>query len=183
MPMLGKEPDLFPPDLLSQEVAGDWWALHTLPRREKDLMRRLKKKHISYYSPVVSREYRSPAGRLRTSHLLLFPGYVFLHGTAEDRVAALTTNCVANCLNIVDRASFLSELRQIQQVVASGIDLTPEGQIEPGDAVRVKSGPMTGVIGTVVERRGQKRLLVQINFIQQGASMELKDIDVEPYTL
>ena len=68
------------------------------------------------------------------------------------------------------------------QGLEAGIDLTPEGQLQPGDTVRVKSGPMEGVIGTVVERRGKKRLIVEINFIQRGASVELRDLDVEPYT-
>jgi transcription antitermination factor NusG len=107
---------------------------------------------------------------------------VFVHGSPQDRVTALTTNCVANCLEVPKQAQFLAELRQIQRVITAGVDLTPEGQIEPGDVVRVKSGPMLGVIGTVIERRGQKRLLVQVNFLQQGASVELRDLDVETYT-
>lgn len=184
MPILGSEPTVYPPQLLhsSEGSGGHWWVLHTLPRQEKELARRLLKQQIGFYSPTIPRIHRSPAGRLRTTHTLLFPSYVFLHGDETARLAALSTRCVANCLEVVRQDAFLRELRQVQQVIEAGIDLTPEGQLAPGDPVRIKSGPMQGIIGTVIERRGQKRLLVEVNFIQQGASMEIQDLDLEPYT-
>lgn len=184
MPILGKETDIFPPDLLDRSDwdQGRWWVLHTLPRREKDLARRLEKARVSFFSPTIAREQRSPSGRIRTSYALLFPSYVFVFGSEQDRAAALVTNCVANCLHVPDQSRLITDLLQIQKVISAGVDLTPEGQLETGDVVRVKSGPMLGVIGTVVERRGNKRLLVQINFLQKGASVELHDIDLEPYS-
>ena len=184
MPILGKETDIFPPELLDRSDwdQGRWWVLHTLPRREKDLARRLEKCGVSFFSPTIAREQRSPAGRLRTTFALLFPSYVFIYGSEQDRATAVTTNCVANCLHVPNQPQLITDLRQIRQVITAGVDLTPEGQLEAGDVVRVKSGPMLGVIGTVVERRGNKRLLVHINFIQQGASVEIHDIDLEPYT-
>ncbi len=184
MPILGKETDIYPADLLDRESwhAGQWWVLHTLPRREKDLVRRLEKQQVAFFLPTISRPYRSPAGRQRVSHALLFPSYVFVFGGEHDRATALSTNCVANCLDVPAQSQLLADLRQIRLVIAAGVDLTPEGRLEPGNCVRVKQGPMQGVIGTVVERRNGKRLLVHINFLQQGASVELKDFDVEPYT-
>ncbi|MCA8992075.1 MAG: KOW motif-containing protein [Planctomycetaceae bacterium] len=186
MPILAKESDSYPPDLLDRDWfgEGDWWVMHTLPKREKSLARQLEKHRVAFYSPTFSRQYRSPAGRMRTSQILLFPNYVFVFGTPQDRLAALTTNCIARCIEVPKggQNSLLDDLKRIRQVIEAGIDLTPEGQLQPGDTVRVKSGPMEGVIGTVVERRGKKRLIVEINFIQRGASVELRDLDVEPYT-
>lgn len=184
MPILGSEPTVYPPHLLhsSEGQTGRWWVLHTLPRQEKELARRLHKLQIGFYCPTIARKHRSPAGRLRTTHALLFPSYVFLHGDETARLSALATRCVANCLEVVRQDTFLRELQQVQRLIEAGIDLTPEGQLAPGDSVRIKSGPMQGIIGTVIERRGQKRLLVEVNFIQQGASMEIQDLDLEPYT-
>jgi transcription antitermination factor NusG len=45
--------------------------------------------------------------------------------------------------------------------------------------VRVKSGPLRGVEGMVVKRRGEQRLVVAVRFLNQGASIELEDVDVE----
>lgn len=56
MPILPAEPDVYPDDLLdveppSDETAAQWWALYTLPRREKELMRRLHRQR----SPIIRR--------------------------------------------------------------------------------------------------------------------------------
>ena len=50
----------------------------------------------------------------------------------------------------------------------------------PGDRVRVRRGPLAGVEGTVLTRRGRKRLLVSVDFLQQGASVEIEDFLLEP---
>ncbi len=49
----------------------------------------------------------------------------------------------------------------------------------PGDKVRVKHGALMGLEGTVLVRRGVTRLLVSVNFMQQGASVEVDDYLLE----
>ena len=50
----------------------------------------------------------------------------------------------------------------------------------PGNRVRVRRGPLAGLEGAVLVRRGQTRLLVQVNFLQKGASVEIDDFLLEP---
>lgn len=184
MPILKQENDLYPPDLLEDDgpladSTGSWWALYTRSRREKDLMRRLTTRQIAFYSPIIETQHRSPNGRLRTSFQPLFSNYVFLHGTEEDRYTALTTGCISRDLQVTDTDRLVDDLRQIHELIAVGVDLTPEARIEPGARVLVKTGPLSGQVGTVIERRGQRRLLVAVDFLQQGASVELKSCDLE----
>jgi transcriptional antiterminator RfaH len=183
MPILPPEPDMFPEDLLEpgHPTAGDrrWWALYTLPRREKDLVRRLRRHRIHHYCPLVPKRNRSPSGRVRTSHVPLFAGYVFLAGSEDDRYEAMTTNCVSRCLEVPDPVELVRDLRQIRQLVESGAPLTPEARLQPGMMVRVRSGSLAGFEGTVIKRRGTERLLVAVRFLQKGASVELEDCQVE----
>lgn len=184
MPILPREPDIFPDDLLNGyeaplEWGASWWALHTLPRREKDLVRRLRRLSIPHYSPLIPRRSRSPSGRVRTSHLPLFSGYVFVHGGEEQRYEALTTNCVSRCLEVSDEAKLVYDLRQIQRLIESDAPLSPESRIEAGMKVRIRSGSLVGLEGVVVRRRGRERLLVVVEFLQRGASVELEDFQVE----
>ena len=106
MPILPREIDLYPADLLESPVGDDdqsqWWAIYTLSRREKDLMRRLRQMEIAFYCPLIARRTRSPSGRVRVSHVPLFPGYVFLRGSDDQRQAALTTNCISRTLSVRD---------------------------------------------------------------------------------
>lgn len=184
MPILARECDLYPENLLdeSHNLIGDdrgWWALYTLSRREKELMRRLRALEIPFYGPIIERRTRSPAGRIQTAFVPLFPNYVFIFGDRATRYDALRTNCVARDLQVVDAERFVSDLRQIRKLIQTGLPLTPEAQLESGVPVRVKSGPLSGHRGTVIRRRGECRLLVSVQFLQQGASLEVDDCDLE----
>ena len=185
MPILPAEPDIFPDDLFDRgpsplEGQDRWWALYTLPRREKDLMRRLRSLHVGHYAPLVARHTRSPSGRARTSFVPLFPSYVFLCGSEAQRYEALKTNCISRCLEIGDACQLTQDLRQVKLLVDRGAPLTPESRISPGARVRVRNGFLAGVEGIVVKRRGRQRLLVAVRFLQQGASVQLDDCQVEP---
>jgi transcriptional antiterminator RfaH len=182
VPILAKEDDLFPEHLLEDSAAEGllpWWALYTLPRREKELMRRLRAMGIGFYSPLVERRNKSPGGRVRKSYLPLFPGYVFMRGEEVARHRALTTNCVSKTLSVADGDSLLTDLRQIRRLILANVPLTPEARIQPGTAVRVRGGPLAGVEGVVVRRQNKERLLVAVRFLQKGASLLLEDFQVE----
>jgi transcriptional antiterminator RfaH len=180
MPILAAEPTLFPQALLDEATAGeDWWVLYSLSRHEKQLCRRLHGAGLGYFCPTVAKRYRSPGGRARTSYLPLFPNYVFLQGDELARYGAVSTGYVSRCLKVADPAEFLRELRQLRQLIELGVPMTPEDLLQPGMPVRVKAGPLKGVEGRVLERRGTRRLLVQVNFIQRGASMDLGDYELE----
>ncbi|MFM9058552.1 MAG: transcription termination/antitermination NusG family protein [Planctomycetaceae bacterium] len=79
MPILPKQRDIFPGDLLDDPAiasgpGGRWLALYTLSRREKDLMRRLEAADVPFYAPMIRRRLKSAGGRTRCSFVPLFPG-------------------------------------------------------------------------------------------------------------
>jgi transcriptional antiterminator RfaH len=82
-------------------------------------------------------------------------------------------------LEVPDEEELVHDLRQIWRVIQSGVSLTPEARLEPGDRVRIRSGPLVGLEGVVIRRRGQDRLLVAVHFLQKGASIEIADFQVE----
>lgn len=184
MPILPSESDIFPGNLLEEDYSPEiahfgWWALYTLARREKELMRRLRGMEIRHYGPVIAKRGKTPRGRVITSHVLLFPGYVFLCGNELDRHRAMGTHCVSRCLPVNDPGQLVYDLRQIRRLVLSGVSLTPESKLQPGMRVRIRRGLLAGMEGTVVKRRGGDRLLVAVHFLQQGASVLLGDFEVE----
>jgi transcriptional antiterminator RfaH len=184
MPILPSEPDIFPDNLLDiveapEAAPSQWWALYTMARREKELMRRLRAMEIQHYGPLIERRIRSPQGRVRKSHVPLFAGYVFVRGCEADRYRVLTTNCVSRCLVVDDCQQLTHDLRQIHRFILSGKPLTPESKLQPGMRVRIRGGALAGMEGVVVKRRGGDRLLVAVKFLQQGASAQLEDFEVE----
>jgi transcriptional antiterminator RfaH len=65
-------------------------------------------------------------------------------------------------------------------LIASGEPLTVEARLQRGQRVRLKSGALMGIEGTILERRGEQRLLVAVEFLQQGVSILINDYRVEP---
>lgn len=189
MPILPKQQDIYPDDLLDvveggagrepPVVGGRWVAFYTLSRREKDLMRKLQAAGVPFYGPMVRRRLHSPGGRVRASYVPLFPGYVFSLVDDEQRRAALATNTVARWIPIVDERMLVDDLRAIKRLIDTEKPLTPEARIEPGQLVRVRTGALRGLEGTVVKRHGAERLVVAVRFLNQGASIELEDVDLE----
>ena len=184
MPTLAAEIDLYPSDLLDREdwtsdAENRWWALYTRSRCEKELMRRLRAMEIPHYGPTIEKRGRTPQGRIRTSFIPLFTNYVFVYGNASQRYDALTTNCVSRDIPVFDGAQLAADLHQLRQMLISGVPVTAESKLEPGDRVRVCSGPLSGHEGTVLRRRGETRLLVAVRFLQQGASVQIDECDLE----
>jgi transcription antitermination factor NusG len=184
MPILPRQRDCFPADLLDADPPADdgglrWVAFYTLSRREKDLMRKLEAAEVAFYAPLIRRRLKSAGGRVRDSHVPLFSGYVFSRVDDDQRRAALATNTIARWLPIVDEAALLADLRAIKRLIDTDQPLTPEARIEPGQLVRVRSGPLRGLEGTVERRHGGQRLVVAVRFLNQGASVELEDVDLE----
>lgn len=184
MPVLAREIDLFPEDLLErndsfESVGQIWQVAHTLPRREKELARRLRRRDIPFYLPLCEQRSRTPGGRKLTAWLPLFPGYVFVN-PAEDRCSeVLETGCVARLLDVPDAQQLTFDLLQIHRLTQLGASLVREPEYLPGTPVRVASGPFLGFEGRVVKRQSGDRLLVLINYLQQGISVSLDGCDVE----
>ncbi len=190
MPILPKQRDVFPGSLLEGGEAdplgkaaaapdAHWIAFYTLARREKDLMRKLEAASVPFYAPLVHRRLHTAGGRVRHSYVPLFAGYVFAPVDDEQRRDALATNTVARWISIADERMLVGDLRAIKRLVDSEFPLTPEARLEAGHLVRVRSGALRGVEGVVVKRHGEQRLVVAVRFLNQGASIELEDVDLE----
>ena len=175
-------PALFPQNLLELETVSeserDWRAIHTKPRQEKALARDLWGYEIPYYLPLVpqTKVYRR---RRVTSLLPLFPSYVFVCCTDVERVNCLTTNRVTQFLEVSDQERLRLDLNQFRHLIESGAPLTIESRLVPGNRVRIKHGPLAGMEGEIVSRRGERRLFIAVDFLQRGASIAVDDFMVE----
>jgi transcriptional antiterminator RfaH len=177
MPILPAEPSLFPEELFAAEsdVAGEgraWWVLHTRPRQEKALGRELLQARVPYYLPLVKRA-TVVRGRVVHAHVPLFTSYLFLLGDRDQRIRALETKRVVHSLPVPGQAELWQDLGQIHRLIASGAPVTPEERLEPGALVEIRTGPLAGLRGKILRKGPRERFVVQVNFIQRGASVEL----------
>lgn len=184
MPILQAEPSVYPAGMFLEsapvQLPGlDWWVLHTKPRQEKSLARWLHATGISFYLPTLTRRCRI-RNRVMAAHQPLFTGYVFAHADREHRVSAMTTNRVVRCLPVADQDTLWNDLRQVHHLLSSGLPVVTESRLVPGTPVEVISGPLKGVTGRILRSASGARLVVSVDFIQQGASVEIDDYSLAP---
>jgi transcription antitermination factor NusG len=91
----------------------------------------------------------------------------------------MTTNRISRILSVNDPEQLVYDLEQLRRLIASNVPMNVEQKLAPGNRVRVKQGALMGLEGTVLVRRGVTRLLVSVNFLQQGASVEVDDYLLE----
>jgi len=181
-------PDLFPEGLLSPPVSNAhldgndnrcWWLAHTRPRQEKAVAAAIRERGVGYYLPILNRKCHS-RGRTRIARITLFPGYLFAWGDENDRLHVLKTNRVLTVRQVPDGEQLRRDLLRFSELIAMGAPLVPESRLVEGDRVRVKAGPFRDTEGVVLRRNGKTELLISVDFLQQGASMEIDDCMLEP---
>lgn len=178
MPILAAETDLYPENLFVEppcQLDGRaWWVLHTRPRQEKCLARQLLDHQIPFFLPLVPRKNRL-RGRIITSQIPLFTSYVFLLGSQQERIMALATHRVVMSLAVPNQANLWHDLRQIHRLIETGAPITAEDKLQAGMQVEIRSGPLMGLKGVILRTGSNRRFVVQVDFIQRGASVELDD--------
>jgi hypothetical protein len=184
MPILPPEPFVFPDHLFAGPARGPgegqrWLVLHTRPRAEKALARRFLARSLPFFLPLSQRRWRC-RGRLLSSHLPLFPGYIFLLGDEDARVTALQTNLVAQCLRVEDQDQLHADLLRVHHLVTSGEPLVPEERLPPGTPVEIIDGPLKGLEGKVLRQGKRLKFFVEVDFLQRGASVEIDGWMIRP---
>jgi transcriptional antiterminator RfaH len=184
MPLLVAEPRAFPDTLFTDPEAlagrsGRWWVLYTRARMEKALARKLRAQEIPFYLPLYEHALTS-GGRKRSSYLPLFSGYVFLFGDESDRVTALETNLLCTTIPVTNQERLYQDLCRVERVLGGTAPVTPETELPPGTPVAITSGAFQGLSGKVIRRGAQTRLVVEVEFLRRGVSIEVEEWTLRP---
>lgn len=172
-------PMLFPAVETLEQIEGRWWIAHTKARNEKALANVIRRWDIPYFLPMREKVSVN-RGRKLISLLPLFSGYVFFNGDEETRYQVLTTNRVAQILEVVDQTQLVSELEQIQMALHCHMPLDPHPYLHVGTRCRVRSGSLAGVEGLVVRKQKLTKLVLQVNILGQAAAVEIDGDLLEP---
>jgi transcription antitermination factor NusG len=172
-------PTIFPPESSVRQLSGTWWVAHTKARNEKAFAWDLLHQQIAYFLPMSQRITFS-GGRKRRVLLPLFSSYVFFCGDAESKQSALATDRLCQVITVREQAELIEDLSAIERVLAGDAKLDPYPFAVVGQQVRISRGPFEGINGIVVRRDNVNRLVLSIDVLGQGASMEIDADILEP---
>jgi transcription termination/antitermination protein NusG len=158
-----------------------WYACYTRSRAEKQVERLMAERGFEVFLPLVSRVSQWKDRRKRVE-FPMFPSYVFGRFSLRDVHRVLSVPGVVSLVKQDGRPSPIADadlenVRRFARALRTG-DVAVEARpyLEQGVWVEVSEGPLKGVRGVVVERRGRRRVLIGLKAIGQG--MEF-DVDVQ----
>jgi len=175
-PSIGAAPD---PNFPRQ---ARWYAAYTLPRHEKLVAQQLVQKDVESYLPLYESIHRWKDRRQRVQ-LPLFPGYVFVQIPLAERLKVLQ---IASVLRIVSFNGHSAPLPEGEVEALRNALLHRKAEPYPylsiGNRVRVSAGPLEGLEGIILRRKGSVRIVVSVDSIMKSVALEVDDSDLEPAT-
>ena len=166
-------------DPLKRKEVPHWYALYTRPRFEKRVDARLRERGLESYLPLQTVRRRW-SDRWKNVEFPLFSGYVFVRITLRQVWHAVQTDGVMRLVSFNGQPSPIPdyEIEAVRQVVSGNVPFDCVDYLAVGERVEVVSGPLRGVRGRLLERRGNRKLLVGIEQIRQALSVEVHEFEV-----
>ena len=158
-----------------------WFATFTLPQNEKSVLKHLDLRQVESFLPTYETVRVWKNRQRKKVTLPLFPTYLFVHITREERGKVLQCPGV---LQIVGNHREPLPLPDAEvELLRSDLcrrKIEPFRDLVIGERVRIKRGVMKGVEGTLVRRSGSQRFVLTIEMINQHAAIEVNAEDMEP---
>ena len=159
-----------------------WYAVHTRSRHEKQVDLFLSERGVETFLPLVHTLSRR-RDRKKYVDIPLFPGYLFDYAEKERLYDVKFTRGVTRIIGTdIDAPTPIpdKQILDIKSIMETEVQLDPFPYLKKGRMVRVKSGPLKGLEGILVERKGHYKLVIQIDLLQKGAAAEVYISDIEP---
>ncbi len=160
-----------------------WYALYTRSRFEKKMLSELTERKIEVFLPM--REVLSRwKDRKKKIWIPLFPGYIFINhiNTPENRFKVLNIPGAVRFIGHQGHADPVPEeqIQYVRRFLESSISMDPYPYVKVGSRVEVIAGPLKGIQGILVKKRGKFRFVLQVDLIRQAVSVEIDASDVQP---
>ncbi|GJM15351.1 MAG: transcription termination factor NusG domain protein [Thermodesulfobacteriota bacterium] len=165
-------------DLYTEERS--WYVVYTIVRHEKSVNAALTDKEVDTFLPIKKTISRWK-DRMKEVHIPLFPGYLFVNSSLEDRLKILNTRGVIKILGVNGFPTPVpsEQIEIIKTILEKDLNCDPWPYMTEGKEVIVIRGPLEGTSGKIVERRGECRLILSVDLIKRSVSVEVDIDDVE----
>jgi len=166
-----------------KNVEKFWYAIYVRSKGEKKVLVELEYLDIEAYLPLITR-LKQWSDRKKKVEEPLFRSYVFVHIHEAQFFTVKSVPGVVKYISFEGKPAIIPD----QQIEAIHYFLNEQDEhedidsekLEEGQLVRIKQGPMAGLIGRMIHYKNRYRLLVQIEAIGQVLSLNIPRSKVEP---
>lgn len=151
-----------------------WYAVYTWPRHEKKVAKHFEDRGLNYFLPLHTSIHNWNKKRASVS-LPLFPGYVFVQTPRRSRYLPLTVPGVVHFVGTSNTPAEIpsEEMEFLRTAVQAKRHIEPHPYLAPGNRVRIASGPMSGVTGTIQRTATGCRIVISVDMIMRSVAVEV----------
>ena len=162
------------------DAQSSWHAIYTRHQHERAVADVLARKGFDIFLPQY-RAMRQWKDRRKQISLPLFPNYVFVEGGLSRTLDILSTPGVYGLVTFGSRPATIpeQEIGDIKRLIETDLRVEPHPFLKCGDRVRVKSGPLEGILGILVRTKSAFRLVLSVEMLQKSVTVEVDVWNVE----
>lgn len=164
-----------------RKLDNQWFALQVRSGREEVCAQALGYKGYEQFLPLYCLRRRSNSKESSGLRPLL-PGYLFCRFNCRAAGLLVTTPGVIRIVGFgkIPAPVTDEEIENIRSIIASQRPARALPFLQPGHRVRIISGPLCGVEGSLVRSKGARKFIVSIQALSRCVAVELEDDCVVP---
>ena len=154
-------------DLRTSAATHKWYPVYTSARAEKKAYEALTNKGILAYLPL-HRQLKQWSDRKRWVEEPFIKSYVFVNVAEHEQTDVLMTKGISRFLYFSGKPASMPDrqINELKLLIASSFELEiTEEDLQPGEKIIIKAGPLKGMTGEVVSLRSQKQLILRLESI------------------
>jgi transcription antitermination factor NusG len=157
-----------------------WYAAYTSSNHEKRVAEQLCVRGVENFLPLYPSVRKWKDRRVKLD-LPLFPGYVFVRLAVREQMRVQEVPGVAWLVAFGGKPVALpaEEIEALRSGLTHGVRAEPHPYLTVGRRVRLRSGPLAGMQGILLRRKGNFRVVISIDLIQRAVAVDADVADVE----
>lgn len=159
----------------ARDCKREWYAVYTMSRHEKRVAAHCERIAIEHFLPLYTWRRSWKNRTIVDLQMPLFPNYIFVHLLSDDHGPLLrlpgvlsTVGNAAGPVAIQD-----SEMELLRRIIGCKA-IEPHPYITAGDKVRVKAGPLEGIVGVVLRKANGLRFIVTLDLIGKSVALDVE---------
>jgi transcription termination/antitermination protein NusG len=159
------------------ESSLPWFAVYVKNRHEKNVALSLRGKGYESFLPTyvkLDRDYKK-------YDLPLFPGYVFCRFEVQNTLPVVSIPGVFSIVANGPKPSAIceTEIDAIKRMLASQLVVQPWPYIAAGQQISMKSGPLRGLEGVVIDETHHQWLVLSLHLLQRSVAVKVDRVYLE----
>jgi transcription antitermination factor NusG len=156
-----------------------WYAIYTCANHEKRIADQFAGRGVEHFLPQYESVRRWKDRRVRLQ-LPLFPGYLFVHMAAQERMRVLQVPGVVRLVGFKGFPTPMPEedIDRVREFLGQGLRAEPHPYLHAGRRARVVRGPLAGMEGIILRRKNRSRLVLSFDLIQRAMAIEIDEADL-----